>query len=170
MAGLSVPVGGNTPFPGTGARGEPGATHERQGSQMTAFADAGRHSSRSHVRGATRLLGAVLGCLLLAPAMASGAPDPDHVQVTIEGCRLPAGATLPNGNGDFICADANYTTGNLGKNWNELDLVPHRLTTSTNIAQTYTVAVTADNIEAGKTGYDVVSAPVVNAALSTGTC
>jgi hypothetical protein len=137
---------------------------------MTAFADAGRHSSRSHVRGATRLLVAVLGCLLLAPAIASAAADPVQVNFTLQGCRLPAGETLPNVNGDFICADADYTTGNLGKNWNELDLVPHRLTTSTNTAQTYTVAVTADNIEAGKTGYDVVSAPVVNAALSTGTC
>src|SRR3954453_4762491 len=141
MAGLSVPVGGNTPFPGTGTRGEPGATHDRQGSQMTAFADAGRHSSRSQVRGATRLLVAVLGCLLLAPAIASAAADPVQVNFTLQGCRLPAGETLPNVNGDFICADADYTTGNLGKNWNELDLVPHRLTTSTNTAQTYTVAV-----------------------------
>jgi hypothetical protein len=102
--------------------------------------------------------------------MASAAPDPVQVQFKLEGCRLPAGETLPNANGDFICADADYTTGNLGKNWNELDLVPHRLTASSGTQQTYTVAITADNIEAGRTGYDVISVPVVNAALSTGTC
>jgi hypothetical protein len=106
----------------------------------------------------------------MAPAVAAAAPDPTQVNFTLEGCRLPAGATLPNGNGDFICADANYTTGNLGKNWNELDLVPYRLHASTNNAQTYTVAITADNINAGRTGYDVMSVPVLNAALSSGTC
>ena len=49
-------------------------------------------------------------------------------QYTLEGCRLAAGETLPNADGDFICQDADYTTGNLGKLWNELDLVPYRTT------------------------------------------
>jgi hypothetical protein len=137
---------------------------------MTGLAVKGRRIHHRRVRGATRFAVAFLGCLLLAPAMASAAPDPDHVQFTIQGCRLPAGETLPNTAGDFVCADADYTTGNLGKNWNELDLVPHRMTTSTNIAQTYTMAIAADNMEAGRPGYDVISVPVVNTALSTGTC
>ena len=38
--------------------------------------------------------------------------------------------TLPNGSGQFVCPDAAYTTGNLGKGWNELDLVPFRLRAS----------------------------------------
>ena len=57
------------------------------------------------------------------------APDPSQVQITLEGCRNDGSITLPNVDGDFICPDSAYTTGNLGKGWNELDLVPHRLTT-----------------------------------------
>lgn len=105
-----------------------------------------------------------------ADTASAAASDPDHVTFKLEGCRLPVDETLPNASGTFICADPDYTTGNLGKNWNELDLVPHRLTTSTSIAQTYTVAITADNTEAGETGYDVISVPVLNTRLSTGDC
>jgi hypothetical protein len=137
---------------------------------MTGFTARGIRPHRLRMRTATRLAFAAVTCMLLAPAVAAAAPDPVQVNFTLEGCRLPAGEQLPNGNGDFICADADYTTGNLGKNWNELDLVPYRLHASSGSAQTYTVAITADHINAGKTGYDVISAPVVNAALSTGTC
>ena len=112
----------------------------------------------------------VLACALAPARGRERRADPDHVQFTLEGCRLPAGATLPNSSGQFVCADADYTPGNLGKNWHELDLVPHRLTAQAGPAQTYTVAIAADNRDGSRPGYDVISVPVVNALLSTGTC
>ena len=66
-----------------------------------------------------------------------------------------------------------YTSGNLGKEWNELDLVPYRLTTGVgnqaDATTTYTFGITADREDAGHPGYDVLSAPVVNAAPSDDT-
>lgn len=61
-------------------------------------------------------------------------PPPNFIGTTYEGCRNDGSILLPIG-GKFICPDVvsgpdNYTTGNLGKGWNELDLVPFRLTTS----------------------------------------
>ena len=117
---------------------------------------------------------AMVACTLLtavAPQVAAAADDPEHINFTLEGCRLATTGSLPNGNGDFVCDDAEYTTGNLGKNWNELDLVPYRLTAQNNNgAQTYAVAITADREEAGAPGYDVISVPVLNTSLSSGTC
>ena len=102
---------------------------------------------------------------------ALAASDPEHVNFTLEGCRLPDGATLP---ASLVCSDAYYTTGNLGKSWNELDLVPHRLTTSLGSQSTattvYTVGVAADHMDGGHPGYDVMTAPVVNAAKSDASC
>jgi uncharacterized repeat protein (TIGR01451 family) len=98
-------------------------------------------------------------------------PDPNKVSFTLEGCRLQAGETLPNASGKFVCPDADYTTGNLGKLWNELDLVPFRLTADSglNQAQTYAVAIALDGCDAGtclpadigtpaygRPGYDVI--------------
>jgi hypothetical protein len=98
----------------------------------------------------------------------------EHISFTLEGCRNDGTITLPNGSGDFICPDADYTTGNLGKGWNELDLVPHRLTTSAGnqagVTTLYDVYVAADNQTGGRTGYDVLSVPVVNAAKSDASC
>jgi hypothetical protein len=107
-----------------------------------------------------------------APAMA--APPPSGVQLTLEGCRNNGGITLPNGSGDFICPDSAYTSGNLGKGWNELDLVPYRLTTdagnSAPASSTYTIAIVVDNKDAGHPGYDVLSVPVLNTGLSSASC
>ncbi|MFL5957661.1 MAG: hypothetical protein ACJ756_09445, partial [Solirubrobacterales bacterium] len=90
---------------------------------------------------------------------------PDHVSFTLEGCRLPVGATLP---ANQVCADAQYTTGNLGKAWNELDLVPYRITADSSGAdQTYRIAAALDAEDQGHPGYDVISAPVLNASHST---
>src|SRR5215831_14007385 len=73
----------------------------------------------------------------------------NHVAFTLEGCRNNGSITLPNGSGQFICPDAAYTTGNLGKGWNELDLVPFRLIAnvgnSAPSTQTYAVVVALDN-------------------------
>src|SRR3954452_8129429 len=98
--------------------------------------------------------------LSLALASSALAANPDHVSFTLEGCRLPVGATLPS---NVICDDSQYTTGNLGKSWNELDLVPYRLTADSNgSAQTYTMAVALEAEDAGKPGYDLISVPVLN--------
>jgi uncharacterized repeat protein (TIGR01451 family) len=112
---------------------------------------------------------AVLALLVLGfTSSALAAADPDHVTFTHEGCRLVTTTTLPGPDG-FVCTDAEYTTGNLGKNWNELDNVPHRLTAvNGGPNQQYTVAITADNLKSGVEGYDVISIPVLNKRLSTG--
>ena len=62
----------------------------------------------------------------LRPQVTEAASDPSHVSFTLEGCRLENGAFIE---ATVTCEDAAYTSGNLGKEWNELDLVPHRLTT-----------------------------------------
>jgi hypothetical protein len=81
----------------------------------------------------------------------------------LQGCDLAAGTTLPNGSGKYICPDAQYSDGNLGKNWNELDLVPHRVLISagSNPDSTYHFQVEGDNKVFGspdKIGYDFISA------------
>lgn len=90
------------------------------------------------------------------------------------GCRNDGTVILPNSNGDFICEDADYTSGNLGKGWNELDLVPFRATVtagnSAPASQTVTFVIAVDNMDAGKTGYDFLSVPVLNTDLSSGGC
>jgi hypothetical protein len=107
------------------------------------------------------------------PAVA-GATDPSHVGSTLEGCKFSSTTVLPDGNGNFICPTAAYTTGNLGKGWNELDLVPHRVTLDAGNAapatQSYTIAVVLDGRDAGAPGYDVISAPTLNTALSDAGC
>lgn len=108
----------------------------------------------------------VVGALGAALPAAASAADPSNVNFTLEGCRLPEGQTLPI-DGRFVCADGDYTTGNLGKRYNELDLVPHRLTADNNNgAQTYSVTIAADH-RAGTLGYDVISTPVLDEARST---
>jgi hypothetical protein len=110
----------------------------------------------------------------LTATPASAASDPKFVNFTLEGCRNNGTITLPNSNGKFVCPDAAYTTGNLGKGWNELDLVPHRVTTSlgtqADATTNYTVAFTADNLDGGVPGYDVISTPTVNTAKSAASC
>ncbi len=113
------------------------------------------------------------------PALALG----DGVSYTLEGCKgenLPADWVLENN--EFLCdgLDSNdnwfdaYTTGNLGKTWNELDLVPFRLITeagsSAPVDQTYEINITADREDAGAPGYDVITAPVLNGSLSDESC
>jgi hypothetical protein len=109
------------------------------------------------------------------PAVA-GATAPSHVGSTLEGCKVTTTITLPNGSGDFICPTAAYTSGNLGKFWNELDLVPFRLTLDAGGAapatQTYSVAVVLDHEDGtpARPGYDVISALTLNVALSSAGC
>jgi hypothetical protein len=119
--------------------------------------------------------GAALAALLWASGAGTAfAADPDNVGSTLEGCRNDGTIALPNAAGKFICPDSAYTPGNLGKGWNELDLVPYRITLnagrSAPATQTYSLAVVLDFEDAGKPGYDVISAPVLNAALSSPSC
>jgi hypothetical protein len=118
-----------------------------------------------------------LGALLFAGAGSAYAfTEGRFVTSTLEGCRNDGTPpiVLPNGSGQYICPDAAYTTGNLGKGWNELDLVPHRLTTDlgtqSNATTDYDVYVAGDAITSGRIGWDVVSVPVVNAAKSDPSC
>lgn len=109
-----------------------------------------------------------------AATASAAASTGDNISYKLEGCRFSKGLTLPDGNGNFICPDAAYSTGNLLKGWNELDLVPIRVTldagTSAPATQDFAFALVVDNFDAGHPGYDVLSAPVLNAGLSTGTC
>lgn len=112
------------------------------------------------------------------------AANPVGVNLTLEGCRNDGSPviTLPNGAGQFVCPDPGalggpdsaYTSGNLGKGWNELDLVPYRIISSTGnsspASQTYTVSLILDKQDASRPGYDVLSAPVLNATYSSASC
>jgi hypothetical protein len=132
-------------------------------------------SSNQQTRGAPiRFAAAVLAlvslCAFTGIALAT---EPNSISFTLEGCRNNGDITLPN-SGQFICPNAAYTTGNLGKGWNELDLVPYRLTVesknSAPTTQTYTVAIVLDNSDNSKPGYDVLSVPVLNTAKSNASC
>ncbi|WP_053062324.1 hypothetical protein [Photobacterium aquae] len=114
--------------------------------------------------------------LSIGKALAAFVPAPNTVQFRLEGCNnggniplLPSGNTLPNTDGNFTCQDPSslggndtpYTTGNLGKGWNELDLVPHRLIATngnSSGAITYDVIIAADNADSGGViGYDQIA-------------
>ncbi len=120
--------------------------------------------------GASLLVLGLLSSLFALVAPTAGAAEPQHVSFTLEGCDQDMTFTLPNGSGKFICPDARYGTGNLGKNWNELDLVPFRFTADTGNAapdtQTYGIGIAVDREDVGRPGYDVLSAPVLNTVLS----
>jgi hypothetical protein len=125
----------------------------------------------------TCLVGVVAAAAVLWPIAASGqtravqrasAPPSTGtypgLSFRLQGCDLPAATTLPI-SGKFICPDADYSDGNLGKNWSELDLVPHRiLITAGNSApatQTYTFQIAADysqtnNANVTHLGYDFI--------------
>ena len=120
------------------------------------------------------VVGALLPVALIAAAQNANAAIPSGIGFTQEGCNNPGGLVLPNGSGDFICPNADYTTGNLGKNWSELDLVPFRVIVSASnsapASSTFSFAVAVDNTNGGLVGFDVLSAPVLNTALSAASC
>ncbi|MEA2220073.1 MAG: trimeric autotransporter adhesin [Solirubrobacteraceae bacterium] len=126
-------------------------------------------SRRRH--GAARLTMALLACALVVPAAASAqVADPDHVQFTLEGCRPNADVSFL-AMGPFVCPNADYTTGNLGKFWNEGDYVPFRVTANSNgPAQTYNVVIAADYRLGNALGYDLITVPTLNASLSDAGC
>ncbi len=94
--------------------------------------------------------------LVMGLAVVALAQDSADTKFSFQGCRNDGSITLPNPNppyaGQFICPDTAYTGGELGKGWNELDLVPYHLTSH------------------GDPGYDIISVPTLNASLSDGSC
>ena len=117
-------------------------------------------------------------------ALASLGTSP-QVQLRFEGCRNDGTIFLPTAipiNDGYICPDLypdpphqqTYTSGSLGQDWNELDLVPHRLSTSigqNGVAETYQIAIAADRLNnGGIPGYDLIEAPVLNTTKSDPSC
>jgi hypothetical protein len=77
----------------------------------------------------------------------------------------------------FPATDDAYTNGNLGKNWNELDEVPHRfkVANKTDVLQTFKVVVGGDNLVNPATtpptvGYDRITSIGLNSSYSSGGC
>src|SRR5438270_5365438 len=103
----------------------------------------------------------------VTPLAAGFTQAPDHVAVSPEGCNSNGGVTLQSNGGTFICtpdtvppSDAPYTSGNLGKNWAELDFVPFKLTTSRaagSATPTFNVIIAGDYQQSGTTGYDFIT-------------
>ena len=81
-------------------------------------------------------------------------PLVDDASVTLDGCRLPSGAALAD---PTICPDDYYTTGNLGKSWNELDLVPHRVIASDTGSFEGVIAADNEDGDPARPGYDYMS-------------
>lgn len=156
-----------------------------------------RQKLTSLVAALTLTSGAGLLALSTAPgAGASTSTTGTGVSYTLEGCRgsvtsadYVAGATasyFPYGAnaGTYICSQtSDYTTGNLGGGWNELDLVPGRVVVaagnSAPTTQDFQFAVAVDNCSGsdGATGctgagdhpgYDQLSALTLNTSLDTG--
>jgi hypothetical protein len=115
------------------------------------------------------MVAAILPALPMSAANAV-ASNPGY---TLEGCRQTSPPiTFPDA-GPFICPTPAYTTGNLGKGWNELDLVPHRVTLTKPVAGTVTLNLGGDHEYtqgSGIFGWDVVSLPVLNSSLSGTNC
>ncbi|HEU4911714.1 MAG TPA: DUF5979 domain-containing protein [Actinomycetes bacterium] len=87
-------------------------------------------------------------------ALPAHAAEPSKdISINIEGCRLED---------DGTCF---WIEGNLGKNWSELDLVPHRfnLGNGGDEAETFRIIAGGDYKYQGKTGYDYFTAPTVTA-------
>ncbi len=119
----------------------------------------------------------VAGLFQVLAATAASATEPVQVTVGMGGCRgsVTSSDYIANPYGEgFICTDALYTNGNLGKGWAELDLVPQRVTTSlgtqNNATTSYDLNFTVDYKNGAAIGYDFISPPSVNEALSDDSC
>ncbi|HVL98614.1 MAG TPA: hypothetical protein VM324_04910 [Egibacteraceae bacterium] len=114
------------------------------------------------------------GLLPFTTPPANATNDPDRISFTLEGCRNPGTDYNPDATpADLVCDDKNYTTGNLGKSWNELDLVPHRVTlVNAHQTQTYTFIVAGDYVNNAGTavGWDFISELTLNTAKSDPAC
>lgn len=137
-----------------------------------------------HGNALRRAFAASVGASLLLSLMATGAAAPrvalatipSQTQIIWEGCRGDTTSYVTTGVPDtkYICGDDEYTSGNLGKGWNELDLVPHRLTTQVGTQSSATtdfdLRITGDSVSGDAVGYDYISVPLKNAAKSAASC
>lgn len=102
------------------------------------------------------MLGTMLpvGLVLLPTTARAATGDPSGVDFKLEGQRL----------------NGVWTTGNLLSGWNELDLVPYRITAtagnSAPASQTYKVVVATDYLAGGFFGYDDITDP----SVTSGSC
>ena len=81
---------------------------------------------------------------------------------------------------NLVCPDGGtatggqYTTGNMGKLWNELDIVPHRVILTDNTSEPVTFLVAGDHHESSANdpaiGWDVIGPLVLNAPESDASC
>lgn len=134
----------------------------------------GRHEfqRRSRARWVALAAVAAFAALLIGAAGKSNATvpanfvSPNHVATDFEGCRNTGSITLPNGSGQFVCPDAAYTSGDLGKGWNELDLVPFYVEFSvgnqSDATTDFNLIVAGDYSDNGNIGWDVISAPSIH--------
>lgn len=135
---------------------------------------------RNPSRLAARLQWLLQLCALLLIALVVGIAGPAKAQedegdrFRLEGCRNDGTLLIPNANGDVLCADSAYTTGNMGKGWAEGDLVPHRVTvtagTNAPASSTFTFAIVLDALDDGIEGYDYISPATLNTSLSAPSC
>ncbi|TLM97469.1 hypothetical protein FDZ71_18495, partial [bacterium] len=120
------------------------------------------------------IIHAACALLISWAGTALGAGDPVKIGFTLEGCNLDHGGVFYEST--LMCSDDGYTTGNLGKEWSELDLVPHRMTLSSgnSSSPTFTFIVAGDysrtEDEQDVIGWDYISGLTLNAAKSLGVC
>jgi hypothetical protein len=106
---------------------------------------------------------------VLAPRATAADLD---VSYTLEMCNLDKQGAVFDEN-DVTCNEAGYTTGNLGKGWSELDLVPARVTLDNNGAtKTGQFVVAGDFHSSGgpATGWDFISGLTLDTANSDAIC
>src|SRR5947209_19710205 len=89
-----------------------------------------RHRGRPWLSGLTAAVMLLAGSLTAVAVHSGTALAASGTQYTLQGCRNNQ-TTPPYKTGTFICNDALYTTGDLGKGWAELDYVPFRLIVQT---------------------------------------
>lgn len=144
----------------------------------------------SPARGASLCLASMLfmGTAMAADPIGYDDPASNKITVNIEGCDRgnDNGTYNPTGTPpSYLCkmgsawpvggqTDA-YTPGNLGKNWEELDLVPHIFSTENTgaVPETFQIIVGADNLVNPSTsppaiGYDEIALISFNPAVSSG--
>ena len=135
---------------------------------------SGLRTATRRVLNTAMALVAVSALALACAQAASAAPDPPNtIGFTLEGCDNPGGLSFPDANGNYVCDNALYGTGNMGKNWSEFDLVPFRVTTDAGAGgpgTDYSIAISVVAEDNGTPGYDFISEATVNDALSDDSC
>lgn len=116
-------------------------------------------------------LGVAFGVVPLAVNTVDVSASSSGTSFSIVGCD--GGASLVSTTAPYVCPDANYVRGNL-VGWQELDLLPIRVTASTTgsapATQTYTIAPVVAFMNTGVPGFDFMSLPTLNKKLSSPSC